>query len=405
MENLSKRVRGWTEGVPIDETALQQLNDVAQLPFIFKHIAVMPDVHAGMGATIGSVIPTKGAIIPAAVGVDIGCGMIAQKTDVTRDDMKGVNLRLLRYNIECAVPHGRSDGSEKDIGSWKRVVPEHIERCYNEFLRDKLDALLNYHPKLGGVVTPQIQAINMLGTLGTGNHFIELCFDENDYVWAMLHSGSRGIGNRIGTYFISKAKEEMKKWFIDTPNKDLAYIPEHTHLFSDYWLGINWAQHYAKMSRQFMMDEVIRELSRMFPSSMTVGYPIDCHHNYASKEHHYGENVIVTRKGAICARAGQLGIIPGSMGAKSYIVQGLGCKESFTSSAHGAGRTMSRREAREKITVDQHVKATQGVECNKGKEVLDDSPAAYKNIDVVMEAQKELVETVHELKQFICIKG
>lgn len=399
-----KFIKAWTRGVTVDPGAITQLEETAKLPFIYRHIAVMPDVHQGIGSTVGSVIPTKGAIIPAAVGVDIGCGMMATQLDLTADELPD-NLAQLRAAIESAVPHGRSDGSITDKGSWKRNIPKSVQLCFNT-LRDELTNIYNVHPKLKGALDPRDQACNMLGTLGTGNHFIEICLDEDNNVWVMLHSGSRGIGNRIGSYFITKAKEEMERWHINLSNKDLAYLPEGTELFQDYWQALNWAQEYARLNRQLMMCNVRGAIEKTLSRGIDDGKTaVECHHNYATRENHFGQNIIVTRKGAVCARKGKFGIIPGSMGAKSYIVKGLGNKDSFTSCSHGAGRVMSRRKARDLISIEEHIRATEGVECKKDASVIDESPAAYKNIDTVMEAQKDLVEVVHTLKQVVCVKG
>jgi tRNA-splicing ligase RtcB len=397
-------IKMWTDGVHVDVGAAEQLHAAAQMPFIYKHIAVMPDVHKGLGSTIGSVIPTVGAIMPATVGVDIGCGMRACKTNFTGDDLPR-NLKCIRAAIELAVPHGRSDGSLDDIGSWRGHVPDIARGQFDTWFRDGLTKMLKKHPKLAGAVPPHDQALNMLGTLGTGNHFIEICLDEDDKVWIMLHSGSRGIGNRIGTYFIKQAKEEMNKWHIDLPSKDLAYLPEHTDLFEDYYKMVQWAQMYAKDSRDIMMERVGWVLRQSLERPIEFEEEIDCHHNYVTKEQHFGKNVFVTRKGAVCARKGMKGIIPGSMGARSYIVEGLGNPESFTSCSHGAGRVMSRTEARRRISVVEHAEATKHVECRQDAEVLDESPACYKDIDTVMEAQKDLVKPIHVLRQVICVKG
>lgn len=399
-------VKAWVDGVTLDPLAEAQLLATADLPFIYKHLAVMPDVHVGMGSTIGSVIPTRKAIIPAAVGVDIGCGMVAAELNLTANDLPD-NLADLRSHIEEAVPHGRSDGSLTDIGSWKGEPPDDVGSYYTSVLKNLLAEMLEKHPKLNGRVPAPIQAVNMLGTLGTGNHFIELCLDEADKVWIMLHSGSRGIGNRIGQYFISKAKEEMERYHIDLKMKDLAYLPEGTELFKDYWQALTWAQNYARCNRELMFDKTLRAIDKAFKGKRirTTSSIVNCHHNYATRENHFGQNVIVTRKGAVCARKGMLGIIPGSMGTKSYIVKGKGNKESFESCSHGAGRVMSRTEARNTITLAMHREDTKGVECRKDSDMLDESPRAYKKIDDVMEAQKDLVDIVHTLKQFICVKG
>ena len=393
-------IKAWVDGVQLEDEARKQLLNVAKLPFIFRHIAVMPDVHWGRGATVGSVIPTKGAIIPAAVGVDIGCGMVAARTNLEASHLPD-GLAGVRSSIEAAVPHGRTDnGGERDRGAW-HDVPGHIGAILGAGPVGGYERILAKHP---GVRHKSV--LRHCGTLGTGNHFIELCLDEMQRVWIMLHSGSRGPGNKIGTYFIEKAKEDMRRHFINLPDADLAYIPEGSELFDDYWAALDWAQNYARLNREIMVANVVERLRRdHFPELAVAQYAINCHHNYVAWEHHYGENVLVTRKGAVRARATDLGIIPGSMGVASYIVRGRGNEDSFTSCSHGAGRAMSRRAARERFTVDDHALATQGVECRKDKEVLDETPGAYKDINAVMAAQSDLVEVVHTLKQVVCVKG
>lgn len=405
-------IYGWTEGVPVEDKALAQLKNVASLPFVHKHVAVMPDVHWGMGATVGSVIPTVGAIIPAAVGVDIGCGMMAVRTGVRAEDLPD-NLLAIRSDIEAAVPHGRTDnGGPNDRGAWGEL-PDHQQVVFQTFAADQSSETSLYH-RLRKIVAkhPDLakaadRAPHHLGTLGTGNHFIEICLDEAGSVWVMLHSGSRGIGNKIGTYFIERAKQETRRWFINLPDQDLAYIPEGSVLFDDYVEALHWAQEFARANREVMMRASLGVLENHFPGK--VGRPdevaVNCHHNYVTKENHFGKNVWLTRKGAVRARKGDLGIIPGSMGARSYIVRGKGCDQSFHSCSHGAGRVMSRGEAIKKISLEDHAKATAGVECRKDEGVLDESPAAYKPIDAVMAAQVELVEVVHELRQVVCVKG
>jgi tRNA-splicing ligase RtcB len=387
-------VLGWTDGVPVDEKALAQLRNMASMPFVHKHIAVMPDVHWGMGATVGSVIPTIGAIIPAAVGVDIGCGMMAVKTNITASHLPD-NLSTIRSKIESAIPHGRTDnGSVNDSGAHREAK--------NISIIDRLKSIVEKHPDLERAAE---RAPFHLGTLGTGNHFIELCLDAEGNLWVMLHSGSRGIGNKIGTYFIEKAKEDMRRWFINLPDADLAYIPEGSKLFDDYMEALSWAQEFAMLNRHHMMDVVCKILSQEFEGFQTTEMAVNCHHNYVTKENHYGKNVWLTRKGAVRAREGDLGIIPGSMGARSYIVRGKGNKESFCSCSHGAGRTMSRGEAMKKITLEQHAIDTSGVECKKDSSVLDESPSAYKDIDSVIAAQSDLIDVVAILKQIVCVKG
>jgi tRNA-splicing ligase RtcB (3'-phosphate/5'-hydroxy nucleic acid ligase) len=393
-------IHAWTRGVMIDHEAEKQLRNVAQLPFIFRWIAAMPDVHWGIGATVGSVIPTKGAIIPAAVGVDIGCGMMAVQTTLNARDLPD-SLKQIREGIEKAVPHGRTDnGGKNDRGAW-HDIPETSARVW-EALKPRYDALLQKHPRLN-----RGNDVNHLGTLGTGNHFIELCLDESGNVWIMLHSGSRGVGNRIGTYFIELARGDMKKFFINVPDRDLAYFSENTEHFDDYVSAVGWSQEYARWNRQLMMDKVVTALknSGQLPAFDAQVLVINCHHNYVAREKHYGEDVLVTRKGAVRARHGDLGIIPGSMGARSYIVRGRGNPESFESCSHGAGRAMSRNEARRRFTVEDHIRMTEGVECRKDRDVIDETPAAYKPIDAVMAAQADLVDVVHTLKQVVCVKG
>lgn len=392
-------IKAWISGVSLEESAKQQLLNVANMPFIHKHVAVMPDAHWGMGATVGSVIATKGAIIPAAVGVDIGCGMMAVRTSLTAGDLPD-NLFALRSKIEAAVPHGRTnDGGEGDRGAWG--VPPFADRAQR--ILSSLKDITSRHPKL---VKAANRAPHHAGTLGTGNHFIEVCLDEESRVWIMLHSGSRGIGNAIGRYFIEAAKEDMRRWFINLPDADLAYIPQGSALFGDYVAAVHWAQDFAKINRRFMMEMAIAALGEVVSKPWyAVVAAVECHHNYVSFEEHFGESCIITRKGAIAAHPGVLGIIPGSMGAKSFIVRGKGNRDSFHSCSHGAGRVMSRGEARKRITVGDHAAATAGVECRKDAEVLDESPAAYKDIDAVMAAQSELTEVVYTLKQVLCVKG
>ena len=394
-------VKMWTRGVPVEDSAAAQLANVAAMPFIHRHVAAMPDVHWGMGATVGSVIATKGAIIPAAVGVDIGCGMIASRTDLTARDLPD-NLHAIRTAIEAAVPHGRTDnGGLMDRGAWG-------EPDFNAFVQNGLAVDLamiaaKYPKRLERAAK---RAPNHLGTLGTGNHFIEICLDEADHVWIMLHSGSRGIGNAIGQQFIELAKEDMRRWFINLPDSDLAYLPEGTEHFDDYMHAVEWAQRFALANREVMMTATIGALRSEITKPFTTGVvAVNCHHNYVSRERHWGANVLLTRKGAVRAREGDLGIIPGSMGARSYIVRGKGNPESFCSCSHGAGRAMSRNEARKTFSLEDHASATAGVECRKDDGVLDETPGAYKDIDAVMAAQADLVEIVHTLRQVVCVKG
>ena len=392
-----KPVKMWTKGVPVEDSAKAQLRNIAQLPFIYKHVAVMPDVHLGKGSTIGSVIPTLGAIIPAAVGVDIGCGMIAARTSLTANDLPD-NLQGWRSAIEKAVPHGLTFKG-RDKGSWENP-PSYVNAAWAELL-PKFEILIDKHRRLKNTNNHK-----HLGTLGTGNHFIEVCLDEADNVWFMLHSGSRGVGNAIGTYFIELAKKDMQRFFINLPDKDLAYFPEGTEHFKDYVEAVSWAQDFAQKNRALMMQNVIAAIQRITPKPLTVDEEaVNCHHNYVQREQHFDHNVLVTRKGAVAAWPGQMGIIPGSMGARSYIVRGKGEPQAFCSCSHGAGRVMSRSEAKRRFTVDDQILATQGVECRKDASVIDEIPMAYKDIDAVMQAQSDLVEIVHTLKQVVCVKG
>jgi tRNA-splicing ligase RtcB (3'-phosphate/5'-hydroxy nucleic acid ligase) len=392
-------VKMWTQGVPVDEKAKVQLSRAAQMPFVFKHVAVMPDVHVGIGATIGSVIPTKGAVIPAAVGVDIGCGMMAARTSLHANDLPD-NLDGVREAIERAVPHGRTTGrGGRDKGSWGDPPAAVVEAWGDLVIR--FDRLCEKHPRFKNT-----NHLTHLGTLGTGNHFIELCLDTEGRVWVMLHSGSRGVGNAIGTYFIELAKKDMRKWFINLPDEDLAYFPEGTDHFDDYVEAVEWAQDFAATNRRMMMTNVIRAIrgviAKPFDAELEA---INCHHNYVQRENHFGENVLVTRKGAVRAAKDVMGIIPGSMGAKSFIVRGLGNAESFNSCSHGAGRVMSRTQAVKAVSLAEHMADTEGVSCRKDASVLDETPKAYKPIEAVMAAQADLVEIVHTLKQVVCVKG
>lgn len=392
-------IKMWTDGVGVEDSAMKQIGNMASLPFIHKHIAVMPDVHWGMGATIGSVIPTKGAIVPAAVGVDIGCGMMAVQTSLHASQLPD-NLSMLRSNIEASIPHGRTNnGKTGDRGAWRFDTPE---LSVPAAMVTRHQNILEKHPKAKGY-----NCWNHLGTLGTGNHFIEICLDEDQQVWVVLHSGSRGQGNKIGMYFINKAKEEMARYHIDIflPDKNLAYLVEHTEIFDDYVEAVGWAQDFALLNRERMMASVLQQMHGALPGFYLTAEAINCHHNYVEKEHHFGSNVFVTRKGAVRARVGDLGIIPGSMGASTFIVEGTGNAESFCSCSHGAGRKMSRGQAKKEITLEQHAEATAGIECRKDADVIDESPAAYKDIDAVMAAQEELVSVKHTLHQVLNVKG
>ncbi len=396
----AKPIKAWTRGVVFEDKAKDQVFNVAQMPFVHGWVAIMPDVHWGMGATVGSVIPTDKAVIPAAVGVDIGCGMMAVQTSLTANDLPD-NLAGLRSKIEAAVPHGRThSGGTGDRGAWGET-PAPVNNAWRT-LEEGFERIAEKHPKIR-----RANSVNHLGTLGTGNHFIELCLDESQHVWFMLHSGSRGIGNRIGSHFIELAKKDMRTWMINLPDVNLAYLPEGTQNFYDYIQAVGWAQDFAKTNRELMMQAVIRSIraSSEVPEFSAELKAVNCHHNYVTKENHLGKNVWVTRKGAVRAGEGDLGIIPGSMGTRSYIVKGKGNKESFCSCSHGAGRVMSRTEAKKRFTVSDHIAATEGIECRKDAEVIDETPAAYKSIDTVMEAQKDLVDIVHTLRQVVCVKG
>ena len=391
-------IRLWTQGVPVEDQAREQLINTSKMPFIYKWMAVMPDVHLGMGATIGSVIPTKEAIIPAAVGVDIGCGMMAVQTTLNANDLPD-NLRGLRIELEKAIPHGRTPKGRRDKGSWTN--PDDTVLKGWGTLADDFNYLCQKHPRLKNT-----NNLKHLGTLGTGNHFVEICLDETNQVWIMLHSGSRGVGNVIGRYFIELAREDMRKWFINLPDKDLAYFAEGTEHFDDYWFAVGWAQRFAFKNREIMMEKAIKALRQIITKPFDAAVKaVNCHHNYVEKEEHYGEEVFVTRKGAVRARIGEYGIIPGSMGAKSFIVRGKGNEESFCSCSHGAGRVMSRTQAKKQFTVADQIAQTEGVECRKDASVIDEIPAAYKNIDDVMHAQRDLVEVIHTLRQVVCVKG
>ncbi len=401
MQDGGVPIKSWTVGVPFEEEARQQLKNISRMPFVHKWVAAMPDVHLGKGATIGSVVPTIGAVIPAAVGVDIGCGMMAVRTSLTASQLPD-GLASVRSAIERAVPHGRSSGRGRrvrDKGAWENV-PNDVAAAWGP-LADKFDALKEKHS-----VLKNTNNIKHLGTLGTGNHFIEMCLDEQQSVWLMLHSGSRGVGNRIGTYFIELAKKDMERWMIQLPDADLSYLPEGTDHFDQYIEAVDWAQNYARINREVMMARVIQSVKSALGMEFEARLEaVNCHHNYVSRENHYDQNVLVTRKGAVRARAGELGIIPGSMGARSFIVRGLGNQESFCSCSHGAGRVMSRTQAKKLVSLEEHVSATADVECRKDVGVIDETPKAYKPIEKVMAAQKDLVEVVYTLKQVVCVKG
>nr|MBL8455767.1 RtcB family protein [Zoogloeaceae bacterium] len=392
-------IKMWTEGVPVEDDARRQLMNTASMPFIFRHLAVMPDVHLGKGSTIGSVIPTRGAIIPAAVGVDIGCGMMAARTTLGAADLPDA-LHGLRAAIEAAVPHGRTlTRGRRDKGAWHNP-PAVVDAMWGE-LHAGFARITAKYPRLANTNNHK-----HLGTLGTGNHFIEVCLDEADRVWFMLHSGSRGVGNAIGNLFIELAQADMRQHIVNLPDRDLAYFEEGSAHFDDYVEAVGWAQDFARRNRQVMMASVVAAartaIAKPFSAEVEA---VNCHHNYVQRETHFGAEVLVTRKGAVSAQKGELGIIPGSMGAKSFIVRGLGNQEAFCSCSHGAGRSMSRTQAKKRFTVADQVKATAHVECRKDADVIDEIPMAYKDIDAVMHAQRELVEVVHTLRQVVCVKG
>lgn len=374
--------------------ALSQLVNLSQLPIIYGHIAVMPDVHEGIGATVGSVIPTKEAIIPAAVGVDIGCGMNAVQLSLSAKDLPD-NLRAIRLAIEERVP----------VGFAQHNNPDELYKACRPFEKS-LNHIFECHPDIFKMINKQYDRwICQMGTLGGGNHFIELCLDENDKFWVMLHSGSRGIGNAIGRYFIQLAKQDMERHLHRLPHRDLAYFKEGSKYFSDYVESLSWAQSYAFENRKQMMKIILNVLKDYLPSFTLTSEAVNCHHNYVEKQVNFGTNIYLTRKGAISARINELGIIPGSMGARSYVVRGKGCAESLHSCAHGAGRVMSRTEAKRRFKRSDVSAQTRGVECRKDAGIIDEIPAAYKDIDEVMAHQTDLVNVEHTLRQIVCIKG
>jgi tRNA-splicing ligase RtcB len=385
-------VRIWTDD--IDDASRRQLANIAALPIVHHHVAAMPDVHLGIGATIGSVIATRGAIIPAAVGVDIGCGMVACRLSLDARHLDERALQRIFDQISRDVPVGRAQHDD-DRALVMAARP----------FEARLKALTQKHPQLLKSFGKFSKWVNQIGTLGGGNHFIEVCLDEADRVWVMLHSGSRGIGNALATYFIDLARQDAERHSIHLPDRDLAYFREGSVHFDDYVEAVHWAQEYAFANRECMLDLVLAALTRHLPPFTVTGEVVNCHHNYVAREHHYGADVWVTRKGAIRARAGDPGIVPGSMGARSYIVRGRGNPESFTSSAHGAGRRMSRNEAMRRFSEGELRAQTAGVVCRKDRGVLDEIPGAYKDIDAVMANQDDLTEIVHTLKQVVCVKG
>ena len=392
LDGSSTPVRIWTDD--IDEGSKAQLANIASLAFIHHHVAAMPDVHLGIGATIGSVIATHQAIIPAAVGVDIGCGMVAARLSLTANDIDEKRLKKVFDQISRDVPVGRDQHADD------RVLVDAVRP-----FEPGLKALTERHPQLLKAFGKFSKWANQMGTLGGGNHFIEVCLDEHEQVWVMLHSGSRGIGNAIATYFIELARKDMARHMIQLPDRDLAYFAEGSEHFADYVEAVHWAQEYARANRQAMLELVLAGLARHLPPFTVTTEAVNCHHNYVAREHHYGADVWVTRKGAIRAGQGELGIVPGSMGARSYIVRGKGNAESFCSSAHGAGRRMSRTAATRRFTEADLARQTEGVICRKDKGVVDEIPGAYKDIDEVMANQRDLTEILHTLKQVVCVKG
>jgi tRNA-splicing ligase RtcB len=378
----------------VEPSARQQLVNISRLPILHHHVAAMPDVHTGIGATVGSVIATDRAIIPAAVGVDIGCGMIAARTTLTGNQLDQRSLRRIFEQITRDVPVGH--GQHRD-GREIRDAVSPLARGLRE--------ILDQHPEIRKRFPRAHNWAQQMGTLGGGNHFIEVCVDEANSVWVMLHSGSRGIGNAIGSYFIELARRDMERELANLPDRDLAYLREGAAHFDDYVQAVDWAQRYAAANRQAMMDIVLTAVRRHLPAFDVSKEVVNCHHNYVQRERHYGKDVWVTRKGAIRAGEGELGIIPGSMGTKSYIVRGRGVQESFESCAHGAGRRMSRSAAQKRFTAADLVEQTAGVMCRKDNAVVDEIPGAYKSIEEVMENQSDLVDVVHTLKQVLCVKG
>lgn len=384
ISDTKKPIKMWLND--IEPAAEEQLRRLGNLPFIYKHVAVMPDAHHGRGSTVGTVIATKGAIIPAAVGVDIGCGMYAVRLPFRVDALERIDE--LRSSIERSIPVGFRQNRNVSDATGKRFM--------------SLGQTERTKTSLSG------NALSQLGSLGGGNHFIELCMDGDGYVWVMLHSGSRNVGKRLADYHISRAKDLMLRYFIDLPDPDLSYFVQGTEQFKEYIEDLLWAQNYAMENRHEMMLRVLKDISYHVYGEMRDDLrtlEVHCHHNYTAMEHHFGHNIWVTRKGAVSARAGERGIIPGSMGTRSYIVEGLGNEESFCSCSHGAGRRMSRTEAKRRFTIEDVLEQTSGVSCRKDEGIIDELPSAYKDIDEVMQNQKDLVRPIFELKQFLCIKG
>ncbi|GAA3656992.1 RtcB family protein [Microbacterium marinilacus] len=388
MERLSKHLLSWAS--LLDEPTLDQARVSSQMPFIHPHLALMPDAHLGKGATVGSVIPTLGAIMPAAVGVDIGCGMIAVRTQFTRADLAGRDLAPLREAIERAIPLSAGRDNRKVVATAEPRVAE-LEQLAEDAGFDPARYAGRWRLQLG--------------SLGSGNHFVEVSVDETDAVWMFLHSGSRGVGNRIATHHIAVAQRLAKQWWIDLPHPDLAYLVEGTPEFTRYIRELRWAQRFALLNREEMMDRVARQLSEFLDDQVVEGERINCHHNFTEKERHFGKEVWVSRKGAIQADAGRPGLIPGSMGTASYVVEGLGNALSLNSSPHGAGREHSRSAARRLFTHEQLREAMAGIEFRDTDAFLDEIPAAYKPIDQVMADAADLVSVRHTLSQLVNVKG
>ena len=388
--NIGPKTLSWLPAEQIEDSARQQIDNLAGMPFIFRHIAVMPDCHFGMGATVGSVIPTRGAIIPAAVGVDIGCGMIAVKTPLQRGDLPE-DLADIRKAIEHQVPLSAGHYN-RSIKKTARPRIEQLEAKAAELER------LEFYNKIAKNWRKQ------LGSLGSGNHFIEIVLDEEGYAWAFLHSGSRGVGNRLAEHHIRIARKLMEKWYIALPDADLAYLVEDTPEFDDYMADLEWAQEFALLNREEMMERIIKILQYRC-GDFEEADRIQCHHNFTKREHHFGKNVLVSRKGAIEAREGQAGLIPGSMGTRSYVVRGKGEAASFNTAPHGAGRRMSRGQARKTFTMDDFDRDLAGIEVNRSEAFLDELPGAYKDVDLVMAQSSDLVEIVHTFRQIVNVKG
>lgn len=399
IESKGAVIKAWNSGVPFEPGAIAQTQLVAELPFV-KGVALMPDCHIGVGCTIGTVIASEGAISPAVVGVDIGCGMYAVRTQLTRKDISSDELDYIFHALSAKIPNGRTNnGREGDRGAWGNP-PERARGTFEALVSGEIAEVFARHPG-----AQSMNGLKQLGTLGTGNHFIEVSVDLDDDVWIVLHSGSRGFGNKIGRYFTQLAKEKCEQWFIPLPHADLAYLPVGTPEFNDYMKALHVAQRYAWYNRILMMETALGIVGGEALLGKDKPIAVHCHHNYLSTERHFGKNLLITRKGAVRADVDDLAIIPGSMGARTYIAKGLGNRDSYHSCSHGAGRVMGRNEAMRRITVEQHVAATEGVVCYKGAEVIDESPSAYKSIEAVMAAQADLVTPIVELKQIVCVKG